>query len=401
MFAEKLGNKEETVKIAQIAPPWLPLPPETYGGTEQVLFDLVEQQVAQGHDVTLFAPGDAKTSARLVSFFPRSLRQEGIPWTMHLKALYHLYKALEQIQTHAFDMVHTHLSCSADLSLFPLTARLTTPHVTTLHSGFPFDQTPDGWLGDADGYYMDWASSVPMVAISESARARVPFPLDFVGTVHNGLDIDHLAPASRSQPRAAFFVWLGRFFREKGAHLAIAAAQHAGVPLILAGTIDQAVLSSRCYFQEMIAPHLDTEQIRYIGPVNRQQKRELLRQARGLLNPIEWEEPFGMVMVEAMHSGCPVIAFDRGAAREVIIHGTTGFLVHTLEEMVQSMARIDEIDRERARRHVEDHFSARHMAERYLQVYHNVITKSKATLGGVRDDTEIPEMPGATSAFSA
>ncbi|WP_149403353.1 glycosyltransferase family 4 protein [Dictyobacter arantiisoli] len=359
------------MKIAQIAPPWVPIPPPNYGGTENVLFHLVEQQVAQGHDVTLFAPADARTSARLVSFFPHSLLQENVPWTMHLKAFYHLQKALEQVEAQDFDIVHTHLSSSADLYLFPLTAHLVMAHVTTLHSCFPFDHTPDGWCGDADTYYMDWAPSVPVVAISESARAQSHFPLNFVGVVHNGVETRQISLPPQKQ--GAYFVWLGRFVPEKGAHLAIEAARRADVSLILAGTIDRHVPGSVCYFSEMIQPQIDGEKVIYIGPVDAQQKRLLLGSARGLLNPINWEEPFGMVTIEAMLSCCPVISFDRGAARELIIHGKTGFLVHTLDEMVQSIARIHEIDREITRLHVESDFSARRMAERYTQIYQQVI----------------------------
>ncbi|MFL5690492.1 MAG: glycosyltransferase, partial [Ktedonobacteraceae bacterium] len=152
------------MKIAHIAPPWLAIPPKNYGGTEIVLYNLIEEQVAQGHDVTLFAPGDARTSARLISFFPRSLIDAGVPWQGHLKAYYHLNKAVEYIKNHDFDIVHTHLSSSADMHLFPLTAQLATPHVMTLHSNFPFDHV-QSWTGDADASYMEWASFVPMIAI--------------------------------------------------------------------------------------------------------------------------------------------------------------------------------------------------------------------------------------------
>src|SRR6266581_4133792 len=205
------------MKIAQIVPSWLPIPPENYGGTESVIFHLIEQLVAQGHDVTVFAPGDAKTSAKHISFFPKSLLEEGVPWSMHLKAFYHLYKALEQIKTQDFDIVHTHLSSSADLYIFPLSSTLDTPHVTTLHSRFPFDHDTDGWTGDADGYYMDWAPFVPTVAISEHARKEVKLPLNFVGVVHNGIETKEFSPRHFSpyyQKGQDYFVWLGRFFPE-------------------------------------------------------------------------------------------------------------------------------------------------------------------------------------------
>lgn len=367
------------MKIAQIAPPWLTLPPKTYGGTESVLFTLVEEQVAQGHDVTLFAPGDARTSARLISFFPQALIQEGVPWNMHFKAFYHLQKSIEEAQKHDFDIVHTHLSASADLYLFPLTAALSVPHVTTLHSHFPFDRAAGGWVGDADSYYMDWAPRVPLVALSESARTQEKFPLNFVGVVPNGIDLSQYRPSRRK--RGDYFVWLGRFTPEKGAHLAIEAAAKAEVPIVLAGTIDRSLRASMSYFHEVIEPQFKREKVRYIGPVNMKQKLNLLSRARGFLNPIEWEEPFGMVMIEAMALGCPVISFACGAAPEIVVPGKTGFLVQNLDEMVQAIPHIDEIDREKTRLHVERNFSVQVMAEKYLHVYEKVITMSKESSG--------------------
>lgn len=359
------------MKIAQIAPPWLTIPPKQYGGTENVIYNLVEEQVAQGHDVTLFAPGDAKTSAKLVSFFPRSLIESGVPWTMHLKAFYHLYKALEYIKEQSFDIVHTHLSSSADMYIFPLTASLATPHVTTLHSVFPFDRDArSNRTGDADDYYMEWAPYLPMIAISESARKHVPHPLDFVGVVHHGLHMQDFRPAKG--PRGNYFVWLGRFMPEKGAHLAIEAAKRTNVPLVLAGVIDRHSKESMEYFEGVIKPKIGADQITYIGPVNMRQKINLLSRAYGFLNPIEWEEPFGMVMIEAMALGCPVISFERGAAPEIIADQKTGFLVHNVDEMVERIPRIAEIDQAVVRMHIENNFSARVMAEKYVQIYKKV-----------------------------
>lgn len=361
------------MKIAQIAPPWLPVPPKNYGGTEVVIYNLVEELVAQGHDVTLFAPGDAKTSAKLVSFFPKSLVESGVPWQSHLKAYYHLHKALEYAQE--FDIVHTHLSSASDLYIFPLTARLTTPHVTTLHSRFPFDRVHI-WTGDADYLYMEWAPYVPIVAISESARAEVVHKLDFVGVVPNGLPMGQFRPTGRK--RGDFFVWLGRFVPDKGVHLAIEAAKKARVQLVLAGTIDRYTQESIHYFQQVIKPLIDDGQIKYIGPVNMKEKISLLSRARGFLNPIEWEEPFGMVMIEAMALGCPVISFSRGAAPEVIVHGKTGFLVRNVDEMVEYMPHIDEIDRNAIRRYVEENFSARVMTRKYSEIYEKLVKSWKA-----------------------
>jgi glycosyltransferase involved in cell wall biosynthesis len=380
------------MKIAHIAPPWLALPPKNYGGTEIVVYNLVEEQVAQGHDVTLFAPGDAVTSARLISFFPRSLIATGVPWQGHLKAYYHLSKSVEYIKQHDFDIVHTHLSSSADTYLFPLMDQLVTPHVMTLHSHFPFDRV-QSWTGDADDYYMEWASSVPMVVISKQARAQARPSLNIVGVVHHGLPMAQFRPTV-SHPDS-FFAWLGHFVPEKGPHLAIEAAKKAGVPLILAGTIDQHVPESVSYFEQEIKPHLDDRQITYIGPVDMAQKVDLLSRARGLLNPIQWEEPFGMVMIEAMAVGCPVISFNRGAASEIIVHQKSGFLVEGVDAMVQYIGRIDELDRVAVRAHVERHFTVRAMAEKYTRVYQKVIASSPGKIA--LDRSFYTNIPALTS----
>jgi glycosyltransferase involved in cell wall biosynthesis len=171
-------------------------------------------------------------------------------------------------------------------------------------------------------------------------------------------------------------VWVGRFFPEKGPHLAIEAAKKAGVSMVLAGTVDQHAQESVDSFETMIKPHIDQQQIKYIGPVDMKQKIDLLSRACGLLNPIQWEEPFGMVMIEAMALGCPVITFDRGAASEVVVHGRSGFLVHDVSEMVQCISRIGELDRRAVRAHVERHFTVHTMAEKYTRVYRKVIRSS-------------------------
>ncbi len=384
------------MRIAHIAPPWLAIPPKNYGGTENVIYHLIEEQVAQGHTVTLFAPGDAKTSARHISFFSHSLNEERVPWDAHLKTYYHLHKSVAYLKKHSedFDIVHTHLSSSSDMYLFPLTETLSIPQVTTLHSQFPFDRTTDGWQGDADQYYMEWFSKAPLIAISESAWQRElknGFSINIVGVIHHGIPVKNVAPSTL--PLADFFVWLGRMVPEKGAHLAIEAAKKAGVPLILAGIVDQHVPDARRYFHEQIEPQIDGQQIKYIGPVGPQGKMDLLSRARGLLNPIQWEEPFGMVMVEAMANGCPVIAFQRGAAREIIASKKVGFLVNDVEEMVDRMRRIDEIDRKSVRLYAEEHFSARSMAEKYTNAYQRIISQRPQLLRPFFHPTEtIPSL---------
>jgi glycosyltransferase involved in cell wall biosynthesis len=363
------------LNIAQIAPAWIAIPPKNYGGTENVISHLVEELVALGHEVTLFAPGDARTSAKHISFFPTSLLSSGVPWNAYLKAHYHLHCAVEYIQAHRFDVVHSHLSSTADLCLFPFMASLRTPHVTTLHSHFPFDSVPGGRIGDADQYYLrTWGPLVPLVAISQSAQAQAPREADFVGVVHHGVRMQDYCPTAKGE--GPFFAWLGRFVPEKGTHLAIQAARQAGVSLVLAGKV-QHHQDSLCYFHEVIQPQIDGTQVKYVGPVDLKQKVQLLSRARGLLNPITWEEPFGMVMIEAMALGCPVIAFARGAATELIVHGKTGFLVHDVEDMVRYIPCITEIERDVTRSHVERHFSARSMAQNYVQVYSKLIRRSQ------------------------
>ncbi len=384
------------MKIAHIAPPWISIPPKNYGGTETVLYNLIEEQVAQGHDVTLFAPGDAKTSAKLVSFFPQSLIDAGIPWQAHLKAFFHIYKSLEYIKGHSFDIVNAHLSSSADMYLFPLANDLDVPMIVTLHSRFPFDRV-QAWTGDADDYYQEWFTSVPCVAISESARAEVPYPMNFVGVIHHGLPMDIFRPTvEKPEP---YLVWLGRMVPDKGPHHAIAAAKAVKMPLILAGTIDQHITESVQYYEKMIKPHIDGDQIKYIGPVNMQEKIDLLSRAWGFLNPIEWEEPFGMVMIEAMSVGCPVISFTRGAASELIVHGKSGFLVHNRAEMIAAIDKIGRLDRKVVREHIIQNFSVRAMAEKYTKAYKRVIASSLLETSIPQITLKAPLMPSFPPTF--
>jgi glycosyltransferase involved in cell wall biosynthesis len=363
------------MRIAQIAPPWIPIPPKNYGGTESVISNLIEEQIAQGHKVTLFAPGDARTSAKQISFFPRSLFEEGVPWQAHLKAFFHLHRSVEYVQKHIhnFDIVHMHLSSGADMYLFPLTATLPLPRVVTLHSQFPFDRINGDWQGDADRYYLEWLLQTPLVAISKSAKEQEQrkLPLNFIDVVHHGINVKDFPPLRISPEN--FFIWLGRLVPEKGAHLAIEAAKKARVPLVIAGIVDTNIPEAKEYFEKQIEPQLDEQQIRYIGPVGLKKRNDLLRRARAMLNPLQWEEPFGMVMVEAMAAGCPVIAFSRGAVEEIITSDEVGFVVKDVDEMVERIHAIDSIDRRKVREYIEANFSVQKMVENYTRVYQRLI----------------------------
>lgn len=352
------------MKIAMVAPPWISIPPSTYGGTESIIAFIVDELVALGHDVTLFAPGDARTSAKLVSFYPRSLIAEGVPWQAALKAYFHLAKSLERAGE--FDIVHLHLSSTADMFQFPLLASIKTPHVTTIHSNFPYDRVLD-WTGDADQYFMEWIRPAPLVTVSARARDNLPPGLNVAGVVHLGVPMaDYRFAEDGSRDYVA---WLGRFAPAKGAHTAIDAAKRAGVKIIIAGIVEAGIAESVKYFKREIEPRLDGEQARYIGPVDLAQKLALLGGARALLNPITWEEPGATVVVEAMAVGCPVIGFARGVVPELIHDGKTGFLVDDVDQMVARIPRLAEIDRRATRDYVEKNLSARAMTQKYVAIY--------------------------------
>jgi glycosyltransferase involved in cell wall biosynthesis len=197
------------------------------------------------------------------------------------------------------------------------------------------------------------------------------------------------------------FVWLGRFMPEKGAHLAIEAAKQAHVPLVLAGVIDRHSRISMDYFEQLIKPQIGKDQITYIGPVNMRQKNNLFGRSRGFLNPIEWEEPFGMVMIESMAMGCPVISFARGAASEIIVNDETGFLVDTVDEMASAIAKIDKIDRVAIRKYVEQNFSSQAMAKNYIEIYKKIIKKHKVNASDTSTNIRLMHVPTSQSIVKA
>jgi glycosyltransferase involved in cell wall biosynthesis len=344
------------MKIAQVAPLYESVPPKLYGGTERVVSYLTEELVALGHKVTLFATGDSQTRAQLVPIVDQGLRlarQNDMP-------LAHHYVMLEQVLSCAgsFDMIHFHTDF---LHFGPARRLIGTPHVTTMHGRLDI---PD--LKPLFEEFWD----IPLVSISDDQRAPLSFA-NWQATVYHGL------PAHtykfNAKP-ANYLAFLGRISPEKRVDRAIEVAKRAGLPLKIAAKIDKA---DEEYVAATIKPLLDHPLIEWIGEIGEEEKNEFLGNARALLFPIDWPEPFGLVMIEAMACGTPVIAFERGSVPEVIDEGISGFIVNTVDEAVDAVAKAEKLDRAGARSQFERRFSARRMANEYLALYQLLIEQRK------------------------
>ncbi len=351
------------MRIAQVAPLWERVPPPTYGGTELVASLLTDELVRRGHEVTLFASGDSITLAKLESVHPRALRLDdsikeyGIYEMLQLSTVYE--------RANEFDVIHSHMGCSA----LPYAKLVKTPTVHTLHGIF----TPD------NEKLFTHAKRQPFVSISHSQR-EPRLGLNCVATVYNGIDTDsyEFYPQPSDPPYLAF---LGRLSPEKGTHIAIEIAKRTGWHLKIAGKVDPVDVT---YYEEEIKPHIDGKQIEYLGEANHQQKNVLLGNAFATLFPITWREPFGLVMVESMAAGTPVVAMELGSASEVIAHGRTGFLCHSIDECVAAIDQVPTIDRRICREHVISHFSVQRMVDGYEAVYQKLIDERFATNGQSR-----------------
>lgn len=342
------------MKIAQVAPLFESVPPRTYGGTERVVHYLTEELIRQGHEVVLYASGDSHTGARLHAVVPQALRLSGrdadpLPWQVLQLA------AVARDAAH-FDIIHFHI----DFMHFPLWRQLTTPHVTTLHGRL-----------DMPGMAQVFAEFQDMPVISISGHQRSPLPMaHWIGTVYNGLP----EALYDFQPRpGSYLAFLGRMSREKGPEAAIEISRRTGIPLRMAAKIDE---GDREYFDARVRPLLQPPQIEYLGEIDETGKNELLGGALALLFPVDWPEPFGLAMVEAMACGTPVIAYRRGAVPEIMIDGVTGFVVDGIEQAAAALGRIGDIDRAACRRHFETRFSARRMAAGYLETYRRMASRS-------------------------
>jgi glycosyltransferase involved in cell wall biosynthesis len=349
--------------IAQVAPLTEAIPPKLYGGTERVVHWLTEELVALGHDVTLYASGDSCTSARLEPFWPRALRLDGSvrdPNALHMAMLEHVRRRADE-----FDALHFHL----DYYPFSLFSRQRTPYVTTLHGRLDLPEHQP---------VFDTFSSVPVVSISNSQRRPVP-QANWVKTIHHGLPERLLMPQS---VKPSYFAFLGRIAPEKRLDTAIRVAEHCGVKLKVAAKIDRA---DQDYYDEKIRPMMSSPYVEYIGEINDHEKSAFLSGATALLVPIDWPEPFGLVMIEAMACGTPVIAFNRGSVPEIIEDGLTGFIVEDEAGAIGAVDRLSLLSRRAIRERFEQRFTARRMALDYLAVYRELMEGQTPKLRVVSD----------------
>ena len=340
------------MRIAMVAPLIESVPPALYGGTERVVHWITEELVALGHDVTLFASGDSQTSAKLEPGWPRALRLDGA--VRDANALHMAMLENVRRRTDEFDFLHFHL----DYYPFSLFARQSTPFVTTLHGRLDLPEHQP---------VFDTFSDVPVISISNAQRRPLP-QAHWVRTVHHGLPEKMLMP----QPvTPSYFAFLGRIAPEKRVDRAIHVAEHCGVPLKIAAKVDRA---DRDYYEEEIKPLLNrARNVEYIGEIGDKEKAAFLSGAIALLVPIDWPEPFGLVMIEAMACGCPVIAYNRGSVPEIIEDGVTGFIVEDEEGAIGAVDRLAHISRAKVRERFEQRFTARRMALDYLAAYRGLM----------------------------
>jgi glycosyltransferase involved in cell wall biosynthesis len=345
------------MKIAQIAPLMESVPPRLYGGTERVVSHLSEELVRQGHDVTLFASGDSVTAARLIACTAQAIRlntaiQDYIP---------HYMIMLDKLRrsAHQFDILHFHI----DAFHLPLFRDLAGKTLTTLHGRQD--------LPDLLPMYRAFPD-MPLVSISDSQRGPISGS-NFAKTIYHGLPLDMLRP--NYDPRGGYLAFLGRISHEKRPDRAIAIASALGLRLKIAAKVDKA---DEAYFREVIAPMLDRPGVEFVGEINDREKVKFLGDALALLFPIDWPEPFGLVMIEAMACGTPVLGFRRGSVPEIIDDGVTGRVVGSVDEAVRLLPEVIRLDRRGVRRRFEERFSAQRMADDYLDVYRSLNRRAKA-----------------------
>ncbi|HXM56194.1 MAG TPA: glycosyltransferase family 4 protein [Candidatus Dormibacteraeota bacterium] len=354
---ERLLSPGTPLRVALVAPPWLPIPPGGYGGIEQVVYLLARELQARGHDVTVFGRQGSSGEFDVVALAPPS-------WSDHLgsrdqqaRECLHLLRAYAVVNRRPFDVVHDHTGFTGMLLGACMPAL--TPMVATLH----------GDLTEADAEFLSSIDDrVALVGITAAQAGQVA-GVAWRGVVHNAVDASELSVGREKQD---YLVELARITPEKGQHLAIEMARRAGRPLVLAGKVDP---GADDYFREQIEPHLGDD-VRWIEDVAGAEKARLLAEASAMVFPIEWAEPFGLAMVEAMASGTPVLAFPNGAAPEVVEDGVTGFIARDVDGLVDALGRVDQIDSERCAARSRERFSPARMADGYEAVYRDALRRS-------------------------
>ncbi len=338
------------MRIAQVAPLYESVPPRFYGGTERIVSYLTEELVRLGHDVTLFASGDSRTEAQLRAACPRSLRLDrGCK-----DSLAHHIVLLEMVSQHAreFDIIHYHI----DYIHFPVIRRINQRALTTLHGRLD--------LPDLIPLYQEYRE-MPLVSISDAQRTPLSWA-NWQATVYHGLPQDLY---DFQEKPGRYLAFLGRVSPEKGCDQAIEISRRTGIPLKIAAKVDAA---DQAYFDEVLRPRLSEPGIEFIGEIGEQEKGAFLGQALALVFPIDWPEPFGLVMIEALACGTPVLALSRGSVPEILTDGITGFVAGTVPDLVRAVERIGSIERRACRRVFEERFSDRRMGQDYLEVYHRL-----------------------------
>ena len=360
------------MKIAQIAPLAESCPPKLYGGTERIVSYLTEELVDQGHDVTLFASGDLITRAELVAGADIGLRLN----PQIVDPIPHHVMMLEQVRqrAHEFDVIHFHIH----ILQFPIIHQFAGKTVTTLHGRLD--------LPELIPFYSTFPN-VPVSSISYNQREPLPKNVNWAGNVYHGLPRDLLSFSP--QPQGGYLAFLGRISPEKRPDRAIEIAARAGVPLKIAAKVDK---HDQAYWDEKIEPMIRAHpNVEYIGEIAEHQKARFLGEALALLFPIDWPEPFGLVMIESLACGTPVIAFRSGSVPEVIDNGVSGFVVDSVEEAAKAVSALSKIDRAAVRKAFENRFTVERMSRDYLKMY--------AGLPGVRRNNEIRTMNGAEIGF--
>jgi glycosyltransferase involved in cell wall biosynthesis len=351
------------MKILQIAPAWIDTPPKNYGGTEWVIYNLAEGLHFLKQNVTLFATKESITPVHLKYVFEKSLSDQKLPWSSSLPPLLHYHQAIKIAPD--YDLVHAHLSSPTDLMLLPLLADLTEkgiPNVITIHSPLPLDT-----LSKMDSMYINqYAKYISVINISYSMQKKLAPQFNNAGVVHNTIHTDLY---KYNGSKGKYLTWLGKILPKKGLLEAILISKKAGEQLIFAGVVDNFQPESVDYFENIIKPLIDNKQIKYIGPADLDTKNKLLGNAKAFLYPLSWEEPFGMVLVEAMACGTPVISYNLGATSEIIQNNVNGFLIESPNDAINAIKNISKIKRINCRKHVEQNFSPIAAAKKHLEIY--------------------------------